>query len=146
MVESYQRRNEIVQFAGSTLSGDDIANITLLGNILQSKISNMHKAIATEVMLLISRVILTNEDRYRIVERLINTKANDNVFNSCKNNYFLMLMDYPTDITDSHIKELAAALKPISVMFSLHMLLKGNVPIRETFGSKLYPVEWTLVF
>ena len=138
MSESYRCRNSIVQFAGSVLSDDDIANITLLGNILQSKISNMHKAIATEVMLLISRVILTNEDRYRIVEYLIRTKANDIVFNACKNNYCLMLLDYPADITASHIKELAAALKPISVMFSLHMLLKGNVPIRETFGSAAY--------
>ncbi|GEM_PF-2085224 len=138
MTESYQLRNTIVHFAGSTLSSDDIANITLLGNILQSKISDMHKAIVTEVMLLISRVILSNEDRYRIVERLVSTKANDIVFNACKNNYCLMLMDYPDDITDSHIKELAAAIKPISVMFSLHMLLKGNAPIRETFGSAAY--------
>ena len=136
--ECYRYRDAIVQFAGSELSDNDIANITLLGNILQSKISKRHKAIATEVMLLISRVILTNKDRYRIVECLIDTKANDIVINTCKNNYCLMLLEYPTDITASHIKELAAALKPISVLFSLHMLLKGNVPICETFGSAAY--------
>ncbi len=138
MEESYRRRNSIAQFANCSLSDNDITNITLLGNILECKIPNAHKVIVTEIMVMISEQILSNKDRFRIVERLVETKASDIVFSLCKKNYCLMLLEFPDDETDSRIKELTAALKPISVSFSLQMLLKENVPIRETFGSASY--------
>lgn len=49
-----------------------------------------------------------------------------------------MLFEFPEDEKDSCIKELAAALKSISTMFSLQVLLKGNVLIREIFGNAIY--------
>lgn len=82
--ESYQCRNKIVQFADCDLSDNDIANLTLLGNILEGNISNEHKTIVTEIMLTISKLILSNEDRFRIVKRLAETRASDMVFNLCK--------------------------------------------------------------
>lgn len=136
--ESYQCRNKIVQFADCDLSDNDIANLTLLGNILEGNISNEHKTIVTEIMLTISKLILSNEDRFRIVKRLAETRASDMVFNLCKKNYCLMLFEFPEDEKDSCIKELAAALKSISTMFSLQVLLKGNVLIREIFGNAIY--------
>lgn len=138
MSESYRHRNSIAQFDDCNLSDNDIANLALLGNILECKISNAHKAIVSEIMVMISEQMLSNEDRFRIVERLVETKASDIVFNLCKKNYCLMLLEFPHDETESRIKELAASLKPISVIFSLQMLLKGNVQIRETFGFAVY--------
>ena len=138
MSESYRCRNSIVQFAKLKLSDNDIENLVLLGNILECKITKAHKAIVTEIMVMISELILSNEDRFRIIERLVETKASDIVFNLCKENYCLVLFEIPNTITDSHIKELASALKPVSVILALQVLLKGNVPIRETFGNVAY--------
>ena len=49
-----------------------------------------------------------------------------------------MLLEIPDTVTGSYIKELASALKQVSVILALQVLLKGNVPIRETFGIAAY--------
>ena len=138
MSESYRCRNSMGQFAKFGLSDNDIVNLVLLGNILECKITKAHKAIVTEIMVMVSELILSNEDRFRIIERLVETKASDIVFNLCKENYCLVLLEIPDTVTGSHIKELASALKPVSVILALQILLKGNVPIRETFGIAAY--------
>ena len=72
------------QFAKFGLSDNDIINLVLLGNILECKITKAHKTIVTETMAMVSELILTNEDRFRIIERLVEMKASDIVFNLCK--------------------------------------------------------------
>ena len=136
--ESYRCRSEIVKFADEDLSDNDIANVALLGNLVVGKISNAHKDIIAEIMLLISKHIISSRDRYRIVKRLVETKSSDVVFEACKKYYCLMLLDFPENVTEKNIKKIAAGLKNISPLFSLQILLKGNVPIRETFGSAAY--------
>lgn len=138
MSESYMCRKSMAQFAGVRLSDSDIENLVILGNILECKIAKAHKAIISEIMTLISEFILSNEDRFRIVARLAETEANDIVFDLCKENYNLLLLNVPDNITDKYIKELASVLKPVSVILALQVLLKGNVPIRETFGCAAY--------
>lgn len=138
MSESYRCRNSMGQFAKFGLSDNDIINLVLLGNILECKITKAHKTIVTETMAMVSELILTNEDRFRIIERLVEMKASDIVFNLCKENYCLVLLEIPDTVTGSYIKELASALKQVSVILALQVLLKGNVPIRETFGIAAY--------
>lgn len=138
MSESYLYRKNIAQFEDCRLSDNDISNLVLLGTIHECKISNAHKDIISEIMLMISKFILTNEDRFRIIERLVCNKTSDIEFAICKKNYCLLLFEIPVDKTDNRIKELAAALKPISITFSLQLLLREDAPIRETFGNATY--------
>jgi hypothetical protein len=136
--ESCSSRNCLQQYAGEALSDADIANLALLGNILDCKIPNTHKNIVCEIMSLVSKTILTNVDRYRIVERLVDTKADSCTFDLCQKNYCLMLLEFPQGTTKTKIKELAASIKISSIKLALLMLLNGNVPIRETIGSAAY--------
>lgn len=136
--ESYRCRKSIAKFEGTVLSDNDIENLVLLGNILECKITKAHKAIVSEIMTMISEFIISNEDRFRIVARLAETGASDIAFSLCKNNYDLLLLEIPKNITDIYVKKLAAVLKPVSIILALQVLLKGNVPIRETFGSAAY--------
>lgn len=138
MSESYRCKNSIGQFVKFRLSDNDIVNLVLLGNMLECKITKAHKAIVTEIMTMVSELILSNEDRFRIIERLVKMKASDIVFNLCKENYCLVLLEIPDTVTGSYIKELASVLKQVSVILALQVLLKGNVPIRETFGNAAY--------
>lgn len=136
--ESYQLRKNIVQLGCEGLSDNDIANLTLLGNIYSGKIPNAHKDIISDVMISISNEVLSNIDRFRILEQLIKTNASDAVIDLCKRKYSLMLFEFPEGIAKKDIKELASSLKPISIVFSLQILMKGNVPIRDTFGVATY--------
>lgn len=138
MSESYRLREKITHLSGECLSDNDIANLTLLGNIYSGKIPNAHKDIISDVMISISNEVLSNIDRFRILEQLVKTNSSDAVVNTCKKKYSLMLFEFPDGLTKKYIKELAGALKPISVIFSLQVLMKGNVPIRDTFGVATY--------
>ena len=42
-----------------------------------------------------------------------------------------MLLEIPDTVKGSYIKELASALKQVSVILALQVLLKGNVPIER---------------
>ena len=135
--EWYLKRGYIFGYGYHQLKDNDIRNLIVLGSMLEAKISNGHKEVISELMRLISLLILTGVSRYRIIKELVSVRANEFVFNDCIKYYALFLFEYPIK-AEKELKELVGEVKRFSSKLALLMLMKANVPIRETFGNPTY--------
>lgn len=134
----YLQRGLISEYENESLDDNDILNLVILGSMIDAKISNAHKDIISDLMKMISLMILTDVNRYRIIEKLIDVKANEFVFDKCIKNYALMTFDYPRGLSRDEIRDLAGEVKRFSTKLSLVMLMKLDVPIKETLGNPTY--------
>ena len=136
--ESYMCSSSLHSLADLEVDGESILNLVILGQMLEAKISNKHKNIICELMSVISRDVLSNQDRYRIIAELVNLKASDNVFRLCLENYALMLFEYPYDEKKMDIREIISGVKVASSRLALLMLMRLDSTIRDTLGNATF--------
>ncbi len=134
----YLQRGLIIEYENESLSDSDILNLVILGSMIDAKISSAHKDIINDLMKMISLLVLSDVSRYRIIEKLIDVKANDFVFDKCIKNYALMTFDHPNGVSRDEVRNLAGEVKRFSTKLALVMLMKLEVPIKETLGNPTY--------
>ena len=136
--ESYMARNHLLSYIDLDIDDDAVSYLVILAQMLEGKLSNAHKNIICGLMTLISRTVLTNQDRYRIIKELVDLKVDDYVFGWCVKNYALMLFEYPHDEKKMDIRDVISGVKVTSSRLALLMLMKLDTAIRDTLGNATF--------
>ncbi|SFP59342.1 hypothetical protein SAMN04487928_10484 [Butyrivibrio proteoclasticus] len=136
--ESYMARTHLLSYKDLDIDDDVVSYLVILAQMLEGKLSNEHKNIICGLMTLISRNVLTNQDRYRITKELVSLKVSEYVFGWCIKNYALMLLEYPHDEKKGDIREVISGVKIASSRLALLMLMKLDTAIRDTLGNATY--------
>lgn len=129
------RIDNLSEYRNAHLDSDDILNLIILGGMLNAKILNAHKDIIIRAMRMVSQYVLTNENRFRIIERLADLNVEESVVDYCIRNYALILFEIRPETNVERIKEIASDIKAVSPKIALLLLMRGNCSFRDTIGD-----------
>lgn len=116
----------------------ELLNLILLAEFMNSQISKDIKYNIDTVMHIISRNILTVWDRYDLISLLVDMNVSETVFDIAEKGYALLLVKVRDDIPQDDVRELSDKVNHYSKKVGLMLLMNADVPFSNTIGRDYY--------